>query len=109
MTWPLKTCLACLIALLGVADAPAQQFEDERRLTEALGALRPQRPGIVDAYVVVAALDADPVFGREARETGRVLANRFDAEGRFHRRRGGRNYGPGRCERRHELSRKAGL
>ena len=88
MSWPLKTCLACLIALWGTADAPAQlpalavQLEDERRLNEALTGLRPQRPGIVDAYVVVAALDADPVFGREARETGRVLANRFDAEGR---------------------------
>jgi hypothetical protein len=44
--------------------------------------LKPQRPGIVDAYVVVAALDTDPVFGSEAREAGRVLARRFDAEGR---------------------------
>ena len=32
--------------------------------------------------MIVAALDADPVFGREAREAGRVLARRFDAEGR---------------------------
>jgi hypothetical protein len=87
MSWPLKTCLACLIALSGVADAPALpapavQLEDERRLNEALAGLKPQRPGIVDAYVVVAALDADPVFGREAREAGRVLARRFDAQGR---------------------------
>ena len=37
--------------------------------------------GVVDAYVVVAALDADPVFNREAREAGRVLARRFDAAG----------------------------
>jgi hypothetical protein len=44
--------------------------------------LQPERPGTVDAYVVVAALDADPVFNREAREAGRVLARRFDAEGR---------------------------
>jgi len=32
--------------------------------------------------VVVAALDADPVFNREAREAGRVLSSRFDAAGR---------------------------
>lgn len=81
MSWPLKTCLACLIALFVAADAPAQQLEDERRLTEALAALQPQRPGVVDAFVVVAALDTDPVFGREARETARVLARRFDAQG----------------------------
>ena len=31
---------------------------------------------------MVAALDADPVFNREAREAGRVLASRFDAAGR---------------------------
>jgi len=80
MSWPLKTCLVCPIALFCAADAPAQL--DERRMGEAIASLKPQRPGVVDAYVVVAALDADPVFNREARETGRVLASRFDAEGR---------------------------
>jgi hypothetical protein len=88
----LKSCLVCCYALFIAADAPAAerpivvspavQREDEQRLTAALANLQPQRPGIVDAYVIVAALDADPVFGREARETGRVLASRFDAQGR---------------------------
>lgn len=55
---------------------------DQQRFEQALAALQPQRPGFVDAYVVVAALDTAPVFGREAREAGRVLASRFDAEGR---------------------------
>jgi len=94
MRWPLKTCLICLIALFGAADAAARQdfaagpvsaavqLEDQRRLDQALAGLKPQRPGTVDAFVVVAALDADPVFGREAREAGRVLARRFDAAGR---------------------------
>ena len=90
MSWPLKTCLACLFALLVATDAPARQdgvapadrVEDERRLQAALTHLQPQRPGTVDAYVVVAALDTDPVFNREAREAGRVLATRFDAAGR---------------------------
>ena len=60
--------------------APA--VSDESRIANALGGLKAQRPGVVDAYVVVAALDTDAVFGREAREAGRVLARRFDADGR---------------------------
>jgi hypothetical protein len=87
MSGLLKTCLLCLVALLA-ADAPAQpapaavQAADDPRLGQALAGLKPQRPGVVDAYVVVAALDADPVFNREAREAGRVLGSRFDAGGR---------------------------
>src|SRR4051812_14863401 len=82
MSWPLKLSLACVFALLGAADVPAQARPDDQRLQAALSRLQPQRPGVVDAYVVVAALDADPVFNREAREAGRVLARRFDAQGR---------------------------
>ena len=63
-------------------EPPAQELADQRRVDAALATLKPQRPGIVDAYVVVIALDGDPVFSREAREAGRVLANRFDAVGR---------------------------
>lgn len=67
----------------GSAQVPAQTaIDDEQRFAQSLAALQPQRPGTVDAYVVVAALDTDPVFGREARETARVLASRFDAKGR---------------------------
>lgn len=60
---------------------PAQALAEHRRLAAALATLRPQRPGVVDAYVVVAALDSDPVFGREAREAARVLARRYGAAG----------------------------
>jgi hypothetical protein len=81
MSGPLKTWL-CMLALLCAADAPAQPSEDQRQTQAAVARLQPQRPGIVDAYVVVASLDADPVFNREAREAGRVLASRFDAAGR---------------------------
>lgn len=63
--------------------APAgQQLADHRRIEAALTALAPQRKGVVDAYVIVIALDADPVFNREAREAGKVLSGRFDAAGR---------------------------
>ena len=62
--------------------APAFALAEHRRLERALAAIQPQREGVVDAYVVVAALDSDGVFGREAREAGRVLARRYDAAGR---------------------------
>ena len=55
---------------------------DRRALDAALENLRPQQPGTVEAYVVSVALDSDPVFGREAREAGRVLARRYGADGR---------------------------
>jgi hypothetical protein len=62
---------------------PAREMLDQRRrLTGALESLAPQRAGTVDAYVVTVALDSDPVFAREAREAGRVLANRFGGQGR---------------------------
>lgn len=64
-------------------DRPAAALlAEHRRLTAALAKLQPQRKGMVDAYVVVAALDSDPVFGREAREAAKVLSQRYGAEGR---------------------------
>lgn len=61
----------------------AKELLDQRRkLDSALGSLQPQRPGTVDAYVITIALDSDPVFAREAREAGKVLARRYDADGR---------------------------
>jgi hypothetical protein len=57
-------------------------LEQRRRLAAALAQLQPQRSGTIDAYVVSIALDSDPVFAREAREAGRVLATRYDAVGR---------------------------
>lgn len=57
-------------------------FAQHRRLSGAITALQPQRPGIVDAYVVSIGLDSDPVFGREAGEAHKVLARRYGAVGR---------------------------
>ena len=75
----MKRRLACLaFALLALGPASAQ----EPQAGAALAELKPQRPGVVDAFVIVAALDADPVFNREARQAARVLAARFDADGR---------------------------
>ena len=64
-------------------DRPASYaLAEHRRLTRALASLAPQRKGVIDAYVLTIALDSDPVFGREAREAGKVLARRYDAVGR---------------------------
>jgi hypothetical protein len=57
-------------------------LEQRDRLDRALAGLQPQRPGMVDAYVLTIALDSDPVFAREARESGRVLSARYDGAGR---------------------------
>jgi Peptidase C13 family len=57
------------------------ELAQHRKLSAALTALKPQRPGVVDAYVVVVGLDADPVFGREAAEAAKVLSRRYDALG----------------------------
>lgn len=64
-------------------DRPAAHaLAEHRRLARALATLAPQRKGIVDAYVLSVALDSDSVFGREARQAGKVLARRYDAVGR---------------------------
>ncbi|NUR13484.1 MAG: peptidase C13, partial [Bradyrhizobium sp.] len=78
---PVAALITAALILAPLASASAQPADDQR-LSHALTSLQPQRTGTVDAYVVVIALDSDPVFSREAREAGRVLASRFDAAGR---------------------------
>lgn len=62
--------------------APNWQLAEHRRLDRTLAAIPAQRKGVVDVYVLAVGLDSDPVFGREAREAGRVLARRYGAEER---------------------------
>jgi hypothetical protein len=62
--------------------SPRDMLAERRRLDAALAELLPQRRGTIDAYVVAVALDSDPVFAREAREAGKVLARRYGADGR---------------------------
>lgn len=52
---------------------------EHRRLSAALTKIAPGRKGVIDAFVLSVGLDSDPVFGREAREAGRVLARRYGA------------------------------
>lgn len=55
------------------------QLAESRRLSAALARIGPGRKGMVDAFVLSAGLDSDPVFGREAREAARVLSRRYAA------------------------------
>jgi Peptidase C13 family len=57
-------------------------LDQHKKLSASLAALAPQRPGVVDAYVVSIGLDADPVFSREATEAAKVLTRRYGAVGR---------------------------
>ncbi len=61
---------------------PRELLRERKRLDRALAKLAPQQPGTVDAYVVSIALDSDPVFAREAREAGKVLGRRYNAQNR---------------------------
>ena len=53
-----------------------------QRLATALDTIQPNRPGVVDVYVVSIGLDSDPVFGREASEAAKVISRRYGAVGR---------------------------
>ena len=53
-----------------------------RKLNKAIAAIQPQRPGIVDAYVVSLSLDSDAVFAHEAAEAAKVLTRRYSSAGR---------------------------
>lgn len=53
-----------------------------KKLSSAINALQPQRPGVVDAYVLSIGLDSDAVFARESAEAAEVLARRYGAAGR---------------------------
>ncbi len=61
---------------------PAWSFDQHSRLMTAVAALKPQRPGVVDAYIISVGLDSDAVFTREASEAAKVLSRRYDGEGR---------------------------
>jgi hypothetical protein len=61
--------------------SPRWLLDEQRRMDKALAGLGPQKPGVVDAYIVVVGLDSDPIFGREAREAGKVLSRRYNAAG----------------------------
>ena len=62
-----------------IALPPKDAGEDIARMSDALAKLPPQRPGVVDTYVLSVSLWNEPVFENEAREAANVLARRYDA------------------------------
>jgi hypothetical protein len=65
-----------------IALSPAEAADDTLRLADALSKLPPQRPGIVDTYILSASLWNEPVFENEAKEAASILARRYDATDR---------------------------
>lgn len=65
-----------------IALAPADALHDVEAFAAQLKGIVPQRPGVVDTYVLVASLWSDPVFEREAKEAAAILTQHFDAQGR---------------------------
>lgn len=65
-----------------IAFSPAEAARDITLMADALAKLPPQRPGVVDTYVLSASFWNDPVFEREASEAAGILARRYDATDR---------------------------
>ena len=65
-----------------MALSPAEAVDDVSRMADALSKLPPQRPGVVDTYILSASFWNDPVFEREASEAAGILARRYDATDR---------------------------
>lgn len=62
-----------------IALSPKEAGEDITRMNDALAKLPPQRPGVVDTYVLSVSLWNEPVFENEAKEAANILARRYDA------------------------------
>jgi hypothetical protein len=65
-----------------VALSPAEAARDVDLMAESLGKLAPQRPGVVDTYVLTASFWNEPVFENEASQAAAILASRYDAADR---------------------------
>jgi Peptidase C13 family len=59
----------------------AWHFEQHRRIENAIASLKPERKGVVDAFILSISLDSDAVFGKESAEAARVLTRRYGAVG----------------------------
>jgi hypothetical protein len=62
-----------------IALPPAEAARQVEMTAAALSSLAPQRPGVIDTYVLSASFWNDPVFESEAKEAAAILARRYDA------------------------------
>lgn len=65
-----------------IAFPPQAAARQVQLLGDALAAIPPQRPGVVDVYVLSAAFWGDPVFEREASQASAILAEHFGPDTR---------------------------
>jgi hypothetical protein len=70
------------IGAMEVALPPDEAARQVELMSKAFAQLAPQRPGVVDTYVLSAAFWNDPVFEAEAKEAAAVLGARYDAADR---------------------------
>jgi hypothetical protein len=64
-------------------DAEALIYQQHARIDAALSTLAPQRPGVTDLYFLAFGADgSERVFAQEADYAARLMAQRFDGEGR---------------------------
>ncbi|MDP3736641.1 MAG: C13 family peptidase [Hyphomonadaceae bacterium] len=61
------------------AMQPAEAAAQVELAAKALSQIAPQRPGVVDAYVLSVSFYNDPVFEKEASEAAAILGRRYDA------------------------------
>ncbi|HEV7692778.1 MAG TPA: C13 family peptidase [Hyphomonadaceae bacterium] len=64
------------------AMTPPEAAAQAELLSTALHALPPQRPGVVDTYILAASFWDDPVFEKEVTEAATILGRRYDASDR---------------------------
>jgi hypothetical protein len=65
--------------VMEAALSPADAAKDVSLISGELASLPPQRPGVVDTYVLVASFWNDPVFENEAKEAAAIIGRRYDA------------------------------
>jgi hypothetical protein len=73
---------ANMFASSEIALPPAEASRQVEMMAAALTSLPPQRPGVVDTYILSAAFWNDPVFEAEAREAAAILGRQYDAADR---------------------------
>jgi len=66
--------------IVEIVRPPAEAAQLGKLMGDAIGALRPQRPGQLDVYLITASLWGDPVFEREARQAEQILREHFGAD-----------------------------
>jgi hypothetical protein len=65
-----------------LAHSPTEAAKLARNMGEALAGLQPQRPGVLDVYMITASFWSDPVFEREATQAEAILRPHLGADGR---------------------------